>query len=206
METRSQQPLPHAGSQLVAPASSPGAQDAGQALQGFRLSSQVPREVAERIAQFMRTGSLNRDPFSFAPLNHVLEAEPALTPEQEADLAVASLIAEAAPHMRLSESVVMERENGDGGLFATAQIHDEAAIDHVSAQAAIRAQAALQPPTLVPTGQAAQPAPSTVYRGDANPLFESAGRDPFDALGEDENSLIDLIAGPREIRARSRIT
>ncbi|HSP25138.1 MAG TPA: hypothetical protein VLQ65_08190 [Saliniramus sp.] len=205
VDARPQLPQSPAGSQLVAPAAIPGAQDAGQALPGFRLSSQVPREVAERIAQFMRTGTLNRDPFSFAPLNHVHEAEPVLTPEQEADLAVASLIAESAPHMRLPDSMLMEGGAGEGGFFASPQ-PGSPAVDAATAnrtQAAIRAQAALQPPTLVPTEPLTQPTQSSVSRGAANPLFGPSGG--VDAFGEGDEPLVDLIAGPREFWPRSRI-
>gem|GEM_PF-6661647 len=195
VEARPPLPPAPAGSQLIAPAPGPAAQDQGQ---GFRLSSQVPREVAERIAQFMRTGSLDRDPFSFAPLNHVLEADPVLTPEQEADLAVASLIAEAAPHMRLPESMLME---GEGGSLASPQIPADP-VATARTQAAIRAQAALQPPTLVPTEPQTLPAPSSVSRGAANPLFGPSEGDPEDVFGADEDP---LIAGPREIWPLSRI-
>lgn len=198
VEARPPLPPAPAGSQLIAPAPGPAALDQGQALQGFRLSSQVPREVAERIAEFMRTGSLDRDPFSFAPLNHVLESDPVLTPEQEADLAVASLIAEAAPHIRLPERMLME---GEGGFLATPQIPADPAAT-ARTQAAIRAQAALQPPTLVPTEPLTHPAPSSVSRGAANPLFGPSDGDLDDFLGKDEGS---LIAGPREIWPLSRI-
>jgi hypothetical protein len=198
-DARPQNPLPLAGSPLVAPASTPVAQDPGQPLQGFRLSSQVPREVAERIAQFMRTGALDREPFSFAPLNHVFEAEPALTPEQEADLAVASLLAEAAPHMRLPESLGLEGETGEGGYFTVPRM--PGGYDGAATQAAIRAQALLQPPTLVPTGPGMQPAPSSASRGAANPLFAPAGSELGAIFGEGD----DPLAAPREIWPLSRI-
>jgi hypothetical protein len=202
VEARPQLPPAPAGSQLVAPAAGPNAQDAGQALQGFRLSSQVPREVAERIAEFMRTGSLNRAPFSFAPLNHLLEADPVLTPEQEADLAVASLIAEAAPHMRLPDSMLMDGGIGEGGFRASTP-GDAAA--SIGAQAAIRAQAALQPPTLVPTEPQMQPVQSSVSRGAANPLFGPSDGELGDFITEDEDLLVDLMAGSRMLWPQSRI-
>jgi hypothetical protein len=68
---RSRWPEPPAGSSLVAasPAAAAlnlvAASTLQQAASVFRLSREVPREVADRISQFLLTGFLNRAPFSF---------------------------------------------------------------------------------------------------------------------------------------------
>lgn len=161
-------PAPPPGSSLVAPAAEARSlnlvAEAPTAAPAFRLSSEVPREVADRIAHFMRTGSLDRAPFSFGQVAPVAEqAERAPTPEEVADQAVASLLAGAAPHMRLptgkgsnkdaaGSSVNGAPANGDiktGKLGG--QLTQEVPLPgHLAAQAAIQAQAGLQPPMLVP--------------------------------------------------------
>jgi hypothetical protein len=77
---RSRWPEPPAGSSLVAASPAAGALNlvAPGALEHtaseLRLSREVPREVADRISQFLRTGIINRAPFRFPQMATVIEA------------------------------------------------------------------------------------------------------------------------------------
>jgi hypothetical protein len=243
-------PAPPPGSSLVAPAAEARSlnlvADAPSAAPTFRLSSEVPREVADRIAHFMRTGSLDRAPFSFAQVTPVADhAERVPTPEEVADQAVASLLAEAAPHMRLPPGrlapVNSMASNRTVANLGSPLLSDVSLPGHLAAQAAIQAQAGLQPPVLVspvaprkPGIVPEQPRPSAVAAlpghldrtphgqlqnsqisngqatngkirtDDVNPLFAPA---PFAAVAEDDDDdrVIDLIAGPRRDTRRDRI-
>jgi hypothetical protein len=242
-------PAPPPGSSLVAPATEARSlnlvAEAPTAAPAFRLSSEVPREVADRIAQFMRTGSLDRTPFNFGQVAPVVdEAERVPTPEEAADQAVASLLSEAAPHMRLSMGrgaagsrnlVAGAPANGtpSNAKLALPLSPDALLPGHLAAQAAIHAQAGLQPlmPVAPVAGRKAglvpeQPWTSSsslaalpghlnrashgqlqagqIFKGDANPLFSPRPVSAIDDAYADD-LVIDLIAGPRRDPRRDRI-
>jgi hypothetical protein len=152
-------PAPPPGSSLVAAATEARSlnlvAEAPTAAPAFRLSSEVPREVADRIAHFMRTGSLDRTPFNFGQVAPVVDGgERVPTPEEAADQAVASLLSEAAPHMRLSAGLGAAGSrnlavSSLGNKLVTALSPEAPLPGHLAAQAAIQAQAGLQPPMLV---------------------------------------------------------
>ncbi len=216
-ELRPRWPEPPPGSSLVAAAPQAASLNlvpvAPAAAGGFRLSSETPREIQERIAEFLRTGALDRRPVRFEPVSPVVsvqQPDEAAQEEAAAEAAVASLLG-AAPALRPRPADNLALRSLRAAA-AGSQPPDRPLPPGAGASAPLMLNS-LVAASASPTGRVAVP-PSPVPGArprvvEPHPVFGPAQAlgDPLATLPPhpDDESVIDLIAGPRPGMPRDRI-